>query len=201
MSPTTCEYRPHRFHLHQEFGFSPEAWEDLGSFPRAPERCQAALENMGLLKTPEQGVGFREVHVVSGDNLTRVRLSYPLLSECVQLFAHPNPVERLGAFITFHSPGHAHIAMQELRKQAVHSQVLGAQLVGSTQQPGYFLPSNVAYPSRPFSNFPVVLGSHQSSEGETINATSNNSSHQRTSAWKSSSNVSYPLNRPPSRST
>jgi hypothetical protein len=80
-------------------------------------------------------------------------------SECIQFFAHPTPVESLGAFVTFHSPSHAHQAIDELRKHALHNNTLGAQMVSAIQQPGYYLPPDLVLPTRPFSDFRVIIGS------------------------------------------
>jgi hypothetical protein len=61
--------------------------------------------------------------------------------------------------VTFHSPRHARQVIEELRKHAVHNHILGAQIVSAIQQPGYYLPSNLVLPTRPFSNFRVIIGS------------------------------------------
>ncbi|KAF8322088.1 hypothetical protein DL93DRAFT_2162938 [Clavulina sp. PMI_390] len=93
---------------------------------------------------------------------TLKRVLSPELSqhiECVQLFAQPNTIARLGAFVTLHTQEHASRAAENLKKHANHQHVFGAQLVGSNQQPGYFLPPNLTLPARPFSNFTVTVAS------------------------------------------
>jgi len=90
-------------------------------------------------------------------------------SECIQFFAHPTPVESLGAFVTFHSPGHAHQAIDELRQHALHNNTLGAQMVSAVQQPGYYLPPNLVLPTRPLSNFRVIIGSKPNEPDDGLN--------------------------------
>lgn len=67
--------------------------------------------------------------------------------------------------MTFHTPDYARQAIQTLRKHSVHYHTLGAQVVTSSQQPGYHLPYDLALPTRPFSAFRVFMSSPQDDNG------------------------------------